>query len=530
MDTSSSPLDTFEHVVVLMLENRSFDNILGYLYQNGVPSGKKFEGVANKVPPLTNPDKDGNPVPVSVGTAFNQPYPDPGEEYDHITAQIFGTPMAAFTPQMNGFVEDYYNTLEALENLPSPKKDWPGSPATQSAAIMNCFAPASLPVLSKLATEFAVFDHWFCAVPSQTWCNRAFWHAATSWGWVNNPPAFDSSNPWNLDHWAVSSAGKTVFDLIEGQFGAGSWHVYEDLAVPFTKLVHWGDLKDKRGENYFRYLEGGHPVHQNFFDDCAKGKLPKYSFLEPHFINFFEDVLWHDDMHPSSFDSLIYANGGPGSVLLGDKLVWKIYQAIRNSKSPKGSNRQNTLLIITFDEHGGCYDHVAPPPPPQVASPDPKGFNTGQGEKGFDFKRLGVRVPMVMVSQNIARNTIVNSQMDHCSFLKTMQQKWGLTSLGPRQDAAPPFTEVFASSPRTDPWPDFPSYPGQSPALDATLMRHVDPNAVPVNSLQASILNAIVELYGKDPAVAALAGMRVKTAKDAQKLLERVKVLRYPAR
>ena len=124
----------------------------------------------------------------------------------------------------------------------------------------------------------------------------------------------------------------------------------------------------------------------------------------------------------------------------------------------------------------------------------------------------------------------MNSQMDHCSFLKTMQQKWGLTSLGPRQDAAPPFTEVFASSPRTDSWPDFPSYPGQSPALDATLMRHVDPNAVPVNGLQASILNAIVELYGKDPAVAALAGMRVKTAKDAQKLLERVKILRYPAR
>jgi phospholipase C len=89
------------------------------------------------------------------------------------------------------------------------------------------------------------------------------------------------------------------------------------------------------------------------------------------------------------------ANGGPGSVLLGDRLVWTIYQAIRNSKSQKGNNWSNTLLI-TFDEHGGCFDHVAPP---AATSPDPADFNTGAGEEGFDFRRLGVRVPVVMVSR-----------------------------------------------------------------------------------------------------------------------------------
>ena len=159
--------------------------------------------------------------------------------------------------------------------------------------------------------------------------------------------------PWNLDNWAESSKGATLFDLLEAKFGAGSWHVYEDLAVALTKLVHWGDLKDKVGENYFRYLEGGEPFFKNFFHDCAAGSLPKYSFIEPHFINFFEDVMWHDDMHPSSFDSTLYSDGGPGSVLLGDRIVWKVYQAIRNSQSASGNNWQNTLLIITFDEHGG---------------------------------------------------------------------------------------------------------------------------------------------------------------------------------
>ena len=186
MGTNPSGLDTFDHVVVLMLENRSFANILGYLYQAGVPSGKNFEGVATKV--LTNPDASGQPIPVSLGADLHQPYPDPGEEFDHVTFQLFGSSQSLGTPQMNGFVQDYYGTLQGLKN-------WPGSPALQSPAIMKCFAPNSLPVLSALAKEFAVFDHWFCAVPSQTWCNRAFWHAATSWGWVNNPPASDPSNP-----------------------------------------------------------------------------------------------------------------------------------------------------------------------------------------------------------------------------------------------------------------------------------------------------------------------------------------------
>jgi phospholipase C len=515
MSTDASLLDTFDYVVVLMLENRLFDGILGYLYQGGVPVGKTFEGVAGKN--LTNPDVNGNSVAVSIGTELHQPYPDPGEEFDHVTAQLFGSNPIVGAPSMQGFIKDYYQTLQALTG-------WRGSPSVQSPTIMKCFGPASIPVLSTLAQEFAVFDHWFCAVPSQTWCNRAFWHAGTSWGWVNNPPAFDNTDPWNLEQWAKSSVGPTLFDLIEARFGVGSWHIYEDLGVPFTQLIHWADLRGKLGEDYFRYLEGGHPFHGNFFDDCARGQLSKYSFLEPHFINFFDDVVWHDDMHPSSFGSALYSDGGPGNVLLGDRLIWKVYQAIRNSTSTSGNNWQNTLLIITFDEHGGCYDHF---PPPATVSPSPNAFNTGAGQENFDFKRLGVRVPMVMVSAHIGKNSIVNSEMHHCSFLKTMQLKWSLAgSLGPRVDSAPPFTEVFSSSLRTiDTWPDFDQYPGPSSTLDTTMMREVDLGMRPLNVLQSSILNAIVELHATDPSIA---GMQVKTAKDALAVLNRVRSLRYP--
>jgi phospholipase C len=506
-------LDSFEHVVVLMLENRSFDNILGYLYQKGVPHGKKFAGVVGNN--LTNPDENGNPVPVSPQSDYHQPYPDPGEKFDHITAQLFSGAPPSGVPTMQGFVKDYFNTLTAMTK-------WPGSAGDQSKAIMQCFQPASLPVLSKLAQQFAVFDHWFCAVPSQTWCNRAFWHAATSWGWVNNPPAYGDA-PWNLDSWAEWSKGATLFDLLETKFGTGSWHIYEDLAVGLTKLVHWGDLKDKTGEDYFRYFEGGRPFFRNFFHDCAAGELPKYSFIEPHFINFFEDVVWHDDMHPSSFDSTLYSDGGPGSVLLGDRIVWKVYQAIRNSQSTGGNNWQNTLLIITFDEHGGGYDHI---PPPGAESPDPNGFNTGAGQEGFTFDRLGVRVPMVMISANIAEKTIVNTPMHHCSFLQTMQQKWGLPSLGLRQDSAPVFTEVFTSTARElSTWPDWKVYPGPSSTLVEALMRQVDPADVPLNELQKSIIEAISKFYAHDPL---LNGMLVNDAADAKLFLEAAKKLRHP--
>jgi phospholipase C len=500
-----NPLDTFEYVVVLMLENRSFDNILGYLYPSGGPNGQPFAGVTGNN--LTNPDEDGNPVPVSVETDFHQPYPDPGEKFNDITAQLFNGAPTTGVPTMQGFVKNYFDVLTALTK-------WTGSPADQSQVIMECFAPSSIPVLSALAQQFAVFDHWFCAVPSQTWCNRAFWHAATSWGWVNNPRL--RGNPeWDLDKWRVSSSTPTLFDLLETKFGAGSWHVYEDLAVPFTKLVHWGDLKDKIGNDYFRYFEGSGPFFTNFFTDCAAGTLPKYSFVEPHFINFFEDVLWHDDMHPSSFESLLYSDGGPGSVLLGDQIVWKVYQAIRNSQSTSGNNWQNTLLIITFDEHGGCYDHV---PPPCATPPD-----TTPGQDGFGFDRLGVRVPMVMVSANIAANTIVNTPMHHCSFLQTMQQKWGLTTLGPRQTTAPPFTEVFSSTARgLDTWPDWPVYPGPASTLNEALMTKVDPSEVPLNDLQKSIIEAIVEFY-----VPELAVLSLETAADAKLVLEAVEKLRH---
>ena len=487
----NSALDSFDHVVVLMLENRSFDNLLGFIYPNGVPptapAGKTFEGaslaMSNPVPPppVEQPPDGSGKVYVTRTSDYHQPYPDPGEEYYHVNVQLFdqpngGTeypynlpdPVPSPAP-MDGFVTDYVEKLGEAVSKPT-------GPATfaQYSQIMQCFDPAAVPVLSTLAQQFAVFDHWYCAVPSQTWCNRAFWHAATSWGRVNNEP---------YETWFEYNEGRTIFNQIEESGTGLTWKVYHDTPfVSLTNIIH------------FRALDG-HELHfhslDRFFEDCENGDLPSYTFLEPNFI------LQHNDYHPSSAgEGLVDYETRAGTVLLGERLVARIYNAIRTSQGkqgpggPTGNTSQNTLLIITFDEHGGCFDHV---PPIEVQPPELTGYPL---QEDFDFARSGIRVPTIMVSAHIAPNTVINTPMLHGSFLNTVQAKWGADAppgafapLTARQQSASLFTEVFtASQPRpASDWPVVQGPPLPPTALEAPL-------DAPLDDLGRSIVGGTAEM------------------------------------
>ena len=172
-------LDTFKNVVVLMLENRSFDNLLGYLYEDGVPEGKKFEGLqdkltSNPVPKRAIDYKSDKAIEVKKVENYHQSYPDPGEEYQHVNTQLYNhvdldnigvdqykmkppynIPLSpSVIPPMTGFVNDYINTLQALHGI-EPTEEMYGQ-------IMQCFTPEQISVLTTLAKEFTVFDHWFC--------------------------------------------------------------------------------------------------------------------------------------------------------------------------------------------------------------------------------------------------------------------------------------------------------------------------------------------------------------------------------
>src|SRR5271163_193684 len=216
----SKILPLIEHFVVVMMENRSFDNMCGWLYAPGTPSPSLFLPAAPNPLPfdglragLFNPvneqyfagqSTDTYPV-FSQANATNMPDPDPNEDFPNVNYQLFGPQEPSQNPMWPnlGFAVNY--KLVTGTNIP--------------VQIMEPFSPAQVPVLAALAQNYAISDAWFSSVPSNTWPNRAFAHAGTSNGNVVN-----GAHPNPLD-WDVP----TIFNVLE-EMGV-SWKVYSDTAI-----------------------------------------------------------------------------------------------------------------------------------------------------------------------------------------------------------------------------------------------------------------------------------------------------------
>jgi len=212
----SNQLASIQHIVVLMLENRSFDHMLGLLYadqHNQSPSGQAFDGLTGSE---SNPAATGEAVKVyaiqaSDSNPYFQPGADPGEGYNATNLQLFGSVTAPSPPiaTNRGFVSNYAYTLgwEAKE------KGWSILPGTVASDIMGMYTPAMLPVLSGLARGYAVCDQWFSSAPTETLPNRAFACAATSQGHMDDktksytaPSIFGLLSQHNQS-WAIYGAG-----------------------------------------------------------------------------------------------------------------------------------------------------------------------------------------------------------------------------------------------------------------------------------------------------------------------------------
>jgi phospholipase C len=350
---ADSQLGAIEHIVVLMLENRSFDHMLGYLYQdsgNVSPSGQPFEGLTGSE---SNPGSDGTAVqvfPITAATpnAYFMPGADPGEGYSATNSQIFGSTTAPTPPTatMQGFVTDYAYTL----GWETKEGTWGIVAGTEAQDVMGCFTPATLPVISALAKGFAVCDHWFGSVPTETLPNRAFALSGTSQGHMD-----DKTKTFTSPSICASLTKAGV-----------SWKVYGYDAPPLTQQT-FPDLASAPEANFGEFTD--------FQADAAAGTLPGFAFLEPSW------SATGNSQHPN-YD-----------VALGEQLIHDVYTALRN-----GPGWNQTLFVLTYDEHGGLYDHV--PPPANAAAPD-----DSAGEYGFDFTRFGPRVPTVLVSPLIAAGT-----------------------------------------------------------------------------------------------------------------------------
>ena len=197
----------------------------------------------------------------------------------------------------------------------------------------------------------------------------------------------------------------------------------------------------------------------------------------------------HNDMHPPENANLPRLRVDmPSSLLGGEALLAKVYNAVRTSASPKGSNVYNTLLMINFDEHGGTYDHV-PPPPVAVSRPGPPA-----GQYGFTFDRSGIRVPAIAISPWIAERTVVNDEHRHTSVIRTLRERWSLGAPFTARDAiAPDLAPLLAlDTPRApEDWPDVTAQP--VPAFDQAVV----PLDKPLTAMQKGGIFALLAL-GKD--------------------------------
>jgi phospholipase C len=435
---SSHALD---HVVVVLFENRSFDNVLGHLYGPG--DGKVFEGVvgkdlSNPIPAWATNGAARKVVPYTVATDMDSPNPDSGEEYFHTNTQLFNVldphnrykiggdakapwnaPRRGAEPTMDGFVTDYISTFTG-EIGRQPTYD-------EYAHIMTGYTPEQLPVLNGLAREFAVFDHWFCEVPSQTFMNRSFWTAATSSGLVVNSP---------MRKWFTANDTETIFERLEAHGRTWKVYVMEPMPVSLTGLIHFPRLKDRLATNFVPFAE--------FARDAAAGTLPDFSLIEPNM------MAGHGDYHPAmgrSFsDKLDLKVDSPSSIRAGEAFLARVYDAYRSATSATGANVWNTALLIGWDEPGGTYDHVPPgpvPPPDAAARP---------GECGFAFDRSGYRVPAVIVSPWVEPGSVHNEEYRHTSLIATLRKRWELGAPLTRRDAsARPFDGVFSCATPRDP-------------------------------------------------------------------------------
>ena len=418
-----------DHLVVIMFENRSFDNLLGYLYKPGeVPTFEGVPAVAPRNPVATDaPDSAEGPVAVHPATSMASPYPDPGEEYPHVNTQLFRTvsppsnrfvdpddmlqpynaPSPTGVPTMSGFVDDYVSAFRGQIGRMPTRKEY--------SQIMACYTPDQLPVMSGLARGFATFDHWFCEVPSQTYPNRSFFHAATSSGFVLNghPPG----------KFAVKNRAKTLFNLLEE--AKKSWAVYIDPAqiLSATGLIHARPLAPFFADHFRTIFD--------FYEEARAGNLPNYAFIEP---NMFHP---HTDMHPHSGSRLTQVLPKPDTLIGGERLLCAVYEAVKSQPGGGGSDWSNTALLVTFDEHGGTFDHVSPPP---TVAPD-----ASSGEQDFRFDRLGIRIPTILISAWVDPMTVVTGQYQSTSVIRTVCEWWGLPGpLTKRDTNAPSFLPILS--------------------------------------------------------------------------------------
>ena len=358
-------LGKVDHIVVLMLENRSFDHMLGYLSLE--PGRGDVDGLRAE---LANEHR-GRKYPVHHldNTAITD---DPDHSGEAVDLQIGDG-------RMDGFVASFVATLSSE-----------GKDDADPGRVMGFYNGTDVPVYDHLAREFAVCDRWFSSVPGATWPNRLYAICGRAAGSrddlpLNLPPIYNQ--PSFVRHLDAHGISWRWYSFEAGTLRFADAHYCLGHHDRFAFFSH-GNL------NWRSRLELRIDAHApSFLEDAARGSLPSVSWIDPNFSNFNPVGFQPNDDHP------------PADIRDGQELVLAVYHAL--ATSPQW---ERVLLVIFYDEHGGFFDHVAPPEAPDD---DPQTFG-----------RYGVRVPALIVSPWIEPGSVSHTLFDHTSISKTILMRF----------------------------------------------------------------------------------------------------------
>ena len=398
--------DKIEHVFVLMLENRSFDHMLGFSGISGIDAATGLQTTLNGLS-----GTEGN-LYQGVTSTVSQPADyamvvDPGHEFPDVLCQLCG-PAAEYVsggtyPAIDGsgYVASYAEAcLKANQTRPAGE-------------ILRCYSAAQLTVLNALAREFAVCDNWHASMPGPTWPNRMFVHAASSGG-LDHSPTNGEIALWETVAPFTFPNGD-IFDRLSAK--GLQWRLYAGDFFPMMAALNGIGLADIR-------------QYDNFASDLQSPFPYSYVFIEPSYC-LLTDYKGSTSQHPLD------------DVRLGEGLIKSTYEAIRNS-----AVWDSSVLIITWDEHGGFFDHAIPP---AVVAPGDTTPTDRHNQYGFTFEQYGPRIPAVVISPWIEKNSIDHRLYDHSSIPATVEALFGLAPLTKRDAAANNLLPLLSrSGPRSD--------------------------------------------------------------------------------
>ena len=393
------------NVFVLMLENHSFDNMFAMC---GIPGVE----VATTTNFNANPVDGGTQYFVQRGAPTSMPT-DPGHEFTDVVQQLTGLAPDSYPPppqpgQPGGPYPPIDNSGFAA-NYATTTTEGPNPAPAEVGDIMACLGPDQIPNLSYLAQNYVICDHWFSSMPGPTWPNRFFLHGGTSGGLDHSPTTAELAGWETIDGFsypqtALNPKGESIFDRLNAK--QIPWRLYNDKSGPVSGAI--AQVSAIKGISIAR-------VHDlsDLATDLQSPYPSAYTFIEPNY----GDISTYEkgsSQHPMD------------DVSGGDRLVATVFNAIAQSPLWPSS-----LLIITYDEHGGFYDHVAPP---QAADPQ-AGNQSDLNKSGFDWTQYGVRVPALIVSPLLVPQ-VDSTVYDHTSVLATLSDLFGTGALTNRDAEA----------------------------------------------------------------------------------------------